>query len=346
MRIPLLGAALAMAVAAAAPASAQAPADTVEAIRARGHLLCGVSPGAPGFAVQDNRGAWRGFEVDYCRAVASVVLGDASKIRVVQAPAARRFEMLERGEVDLLTRNTSWTIERDVGSNVAFAGITYYDGQGFLVRSETGINRVQQMDGLKVCVEASTTSEQNLTDYARNMRIRLTIVPTQNAEAARAAFLGQHCDVLTSDTTLLAGFRQAQGSRANRYTLLTEVISKEPLGIVVRKSDPRFFDLVRWTHFALLTAEELNVGSDTVEELRSRTGSDLSGASAAMGRFFGRTGESGRLLRTDPDWAARMVRQVGNYREIWERNFGPLGLQRGLNLLWNQGGLHYAPPMR
>jgi general L-amino acid transport system substrate-binding protein len=347
MRFPLLGAVLGAVLAAglAIPAIAAPPADTVAAIRARGHVLCGVSPNAAGFATEI-RGVWSGFEVDYCRAIASVILGDPDKVRMVPLSTAHRLAAVEEGEVDLLTRNTTWTLERDAGGNVAFPVITYYDGQGFMLRSDRGVRRIQQMDGLKVCVETATTTEQNITDYARAMRMRLTIVPIPDSATVQSAFLAGFCDVLTSDQSVLAGFRKAQRSRADQFTLLGEIISKEPLSMVVRRGDWRFFNIVRWTHFAMLAAEELNIDGSSVRELRIRSEADLALTRLEVQRLLGRVGSSGKMLGLDPDWAARLVMQVGNYREVWERNIAPLGIRRGLNLLWNQGGLHYAPPMR
>lgn len=325
--------------------TAAAP-DALDAIRARGHLLCGVSPATPGFAVQEGRGTWRGLDVDYCRALASAILGDAGKVRFVPMPAAERFERLRAGDVDILARNTTWTLERDAGEGATFAAVTYYDGQGFLVRRDRGVARVQQLDGATVCVEAGTTSEQNLADYARSTRLRITAVPARGADAVRAAFLAQQCDAMTSDTASLAGFMAQQGSAAARYAVLFEVISKEPLGPAVRQDADRLFKVARWTHFLMLAAEEIGLDSSAVAELQSGPVAGLASASSDIQRLFGRLGRSGELLGLDADWGARVIRQVGNYREVWERNIGPLGVQRGLNLLWNQGGLQYAPPLR
>lgn len=362
MMAKLLWCALAALVLAVAPAVAQPAAplpaarlpaavplpgdDTVAAIRARGQLLCGISENAPGFAVQTGRDSWAGFEVDYCRAIASVVLGDAAKVRLVPVAVDHRLAALERGEIDVLTRNTTWTLERDVGGKLAFAVVNYYDGQGFLLRSERGIRRLQQIEGLRVCVQAGTTTEQNLTDYARSMRMNLTVVPVPETGVAEAAFLAGFCDVLTSDLSILAGFRRAQGRRADQFALLGEVISKEPLSIVVRQGDWRFFNIARWTHFAMVTAEELGIDSAAVKQLRSRNPAELAQVGLEVQRLLGRVGNSGAMLGLDADWAARLVLQVGNFREVWERNIAPLGIRRGLNLPWNQGGLQYAPPMR
>ena len=334
--------------AAAAQVAAPAPAapGALEAIRARGHLLCGVSPATPGFALQDGRGEWRGLDVDYCRGIASAVLGDAAKARFVPVPAADRFDMLRRGAIDILARATTWTLERDVGEGASFAAVTYFDGQGFLVRRATGVSRVQQLDGAKVCVEAGTTSEQNLAEYARTMRVRITPVAARGADATRAAFMAQYCDALTSDTAALAGFMAQQGNNAANFAILYEVISKEPLGPVVRDGDRKLFSIARWVHFAMLSAEELGLDSKTVAEMKAAPASALAEAGQEVQRLFGVTGNSGELLGLDADWGSRVIRQVGNYREVWERNIQPLGLQRGLNLLWNQGGLQYAPPIR
>ena len=324
-------------VAAAALGAGAASADTVADIRARGQLLCGVGAGSPGFSVEE-RGAWRGLDADYCRAVAAVVLGDATKVRIVPVSAARRFEVLTNGEVDMLARSTTWSLEREAGQRIAFAGINYYDGQAFMVRRDSGIGSARQIEGKTVCVAAATSSEQNLAEYGRAMRLHFTTLALPYTEAV-AAFFDQRCDMLTSDASALAALRIGQGPRADRFTLLPEIISKEPLGPLVRKDDWRFFDIVRWTHFALLNAEELDITSTTIEGMRNSANPDIQ-------RFFGRLGQSGTLLGLENDWAAQLVRQVGSYREVWERNIAPLGLLRGPNLLWIQGGLQYAPPMR
>jgi general L-amino acid transport system substrate-binding protein len=336
----------------AVPAPAVAPTqdnpatDTVDAIRARGRLLCGVSPSTPGFAAQEGRGGWRGMDVEYCRAVASAILGDPAKVQFVPVPAADRFEMLRHGSVDILARNTTWTLDRDTAEGALFVGVTYSDGQGFLVRRDRGVTRVQQLDGATVCVEAGTTSERHLLDHARSARLRITAVAARSADAARAAFVGQQCDALTGDTASLAGFMAQQGSNGSRYAILFEVISKEPLGPAVRENDKRLLRIARWTHFVMLAGEELGLDSAAVTELQRGAAQNLVNANQEVQALFGRAGRSGEVLGLDSDWGARVLRQVGNYREVWERNIGPLGVQRGLNLLWNQGGLQYAPPLR
>lgn len=330
-----------------APPTASAPApDAVDAIRARGHVLCGVAPAAPGFAVQGARGAWQGLDADFCRGIASAILGDPARVRFVPIPAADRFARLRAGEVDLLARNTTWTLEREAGEGVIFPATTYYDGQGFLVRRERGVTRVQQLEGATICVEGGTTSEQQLVEHMTRAGLRINLARAPSGEAARAAFLAQQCDALTGDSTGLAGFMAQQGSRASRFALLFEVISKEPLGPVLRQEDLRLSRIARWTHFVMLTAEEMGLDSTVVEQLRTGPAQNLAAASQDVQRLFGRQGRSGEMLGLDPDWGARVIRQVGNYREIWERNIGPLGVERGMNLLWNQGGLQFSPPIR
>jgi general L-amino acid transport system substrate-binding protein len=316
---------------------AQPGADTLGNIRARGELICGVGGASPGFSVSE-LGTWRGIDADYCRAIASAVLGDASKVRFVAVPAETRFEGLVRGDIDVLARSTTWTLEREAGQGIAFAAINYFDGQGFLVRADSGIGSPRQFEGATVCVGVATTSERNLAEWSRALRLRFTTLALPYTEAV-AAFLDRRCEVFTSDSTALAALRATQGGRASRYVLLPELISKEPLAIALRKGDARFFDVVRWVHHALLTAEELDLSSAVVGQARQSGNPDIQ-------RLFGTIGESGRLLGLEPGWAARMVAQVGNYREIYERSLGALGLPRGANLLWLHGGLHYAPPMR
>lgn len=339
--------ALAPTPAPAQPVAAAPPApDAVDAIRARGHVLCGVAPSAPGFAMQAARGVWQGLDVDFCRGMASAILGDAAKVRFVPIPAAERFARLRQGEVDLLARNTTWTLEREVGEGVVFAAITYFDGQGFLVRRDRGVTRVQQLEGATICVEAGTTSEQHLVDHMARARLRINLLRATSGDAARAAFLAQQCDALTGDSAGLAGFMAQQGSRAPRFAVLFEVISKEPLGPVLRQQDLRLARIARWTHFVMLTAEELGLDSSVVQQLRTGPAEHLASASQDVQRLFGRQGRSGELLGLDADWGARVITQVGNYREIWDRNIGPLGVERGMNLLWNQGGLQFPPPVR
>jgi len=342
MRILLTLAAGALAsLATMLPAQAQttAPPDTVAAIRARGALICGVAPSTTGFSAPDSRGEWRGLDVDTCRAVAAALLGDATKVRFVPASNTQRFTMLQSGEIDILVRSTTWTLGREASLGLTFAGVNFYDGQGFLVRRESGVTTATALDGATVCVSPGTTTELNLADYFRANRMRFTPVVIEAIEELRTAFRSGRCDVYTNDASSLASFRAAEGPNAERYVLLPEIISKEPLGPVVRKGDQRFFDIVRWSLFAQLTAEELGITSQNFATFNDSPNPDVQ-------RFLGRTGELGRQLGVNNDWAVQIVRQVGNFSEMWERNITPLGIQRGINNLWNRGGLHYPPPMR
>jgi general L-amino acid transport system substrate-binding protein len=318
----------------------QTPADTVAAIRARGQLICGVSVNAPGFALPDSRGEFRGLDVDTCRAVAAAILGDATKIRFVPNTTVQRFPMLQSGEIDILVRNTTWSMARETQLGLAFAGINFYDGQGFMVRRSSGITSARQLDGASICVQPGTTTELNLTDYFRTNRMRFTPVVIEQAEEIRAAFVAGRCDAYTNDASSLASFRATRTTDAAEFVLLPEIISKEPLGPVVRKGDWRFFDIVRWTLFAQIAAEEMGLNSGNIEEIaRTTTNPDIQ-------RLVGRTGELGRSMGLENDWAVRVIRQVGNYGEMYERNITPIGIPRGVNNLWNNGGLHYAPPIR
>ena len=323
----------------ATSASAQTAPDTVAAIRARGQLICGVTVNSVGFALPDSRGIMRGMDADICRALATVVLGDAEKVRFVPNTAVQRFPMLQSGELDVLVRNTTWTLGREASLGLAFAGINFYDGQGFIVRADAGIASARQLDGATICVAPGTTTELNLSDYFRTHNMRFQPVVIESVEEIRAAFLAGRCDAYTNDATALATFRHAQGPNAARFTVLPERISREPLGPVVRKGDWKWFDIVRWTLFAMINAEELGISQANIASFATSTNPDVQ-------RLLGRTGDLGRALGLDNDWAARIIREVGNYGDIFERNIAPIGIPRGLNDLWTRGGLHYAPPIR
>jgi len=330
-----LGAALMM----GAPAFAQPAADTVGAIRQRGQLICSVSPSTVGFSLPDSQGNWRGLDVDYCRAVTAAIFGDGNRLRLVPSSTQQRFTMLQSGEIDMLSRTTTWTLSREASLGLQFAGINVHDGQGFMVHRDSGVTSARQLDGATVCVQPGTTTELNMTDYFRANRLRFTPVVIENIEEIRQAFINRRCDAYTTDASSLASFAAAQGANANRYLLLPEIISKEPLGPVVRKGDPRFFDIVRWTHYALLTAEELGITQANIDSFANSTNPDIQ-------RFMGRTGDLGRMMGLEANWAVNIIKAVGNYGEIWERNMTPIGFPRGPNNLWNRGGLQYAPPMR
>jgi len=334
-----LGAALLAATPAISPAWAQPAADTVATIRARGALICGVAPSTVGFSIPDSRGEWRGLDVDQCRAAAAAILGDASKVRFVPASTQQRFTMLQSGEIDMLSRSTTWTMSREASLGLSFAGVNFYDGQGFMVKRASGVTSARQLDGATICVQPGTTTELNMADYFRTHRMRYTPVIIDNVEELRAAFISGRCDAYTNDASSLASFAASQGANMSQYLLLPEIISKEPLGPVVRKGDWRFFDIVRWSHFAMIAAEELGINSRNLSEFENSTNPDVQ-------RFMGRSGDLGRMLGLNNDFAVQIVRQVGNFAEVWERNITPIGVQRGINALWTQGGLQYAPPMR
>jgi general L-amino acid transport system substrate-binding protein len=342
MRLAKLGAALGALLLGAgvvAPAVAQPAADTVAAIRQRGQLVCSHAPSTVGFSLPDSQGVWRGIDVDYCRAIAAAILGDPNRIRIVPSSTQQRFTMLQSGEIDVLIRSTTWTLAREASLGLAFAGVNVYDGQGFMVHRDSGVTSARQLDGATVCVQPGTTTELNMADFFRTNRLRYTPVVIENIEEIRNAFITRRCDAYTNDASSLASFAAGQGANANRYLLLPEIISKEPLGPVVRKGDWRFFDIVRWVHFAMVTAEELGITQSNIETFANSPNPDVQ-------RFLGRTGDLGRMMGLENDFAVRVIRAVGNFGEVWERNMTPIGFPRGVNNLWTNGGLQYAPPMR
>ncbi|MFC3126775.1 amino acid ABC transporter substrate-binding protein [Pseudoroseomonas globiformis] len=336
----LAAGALAAGLAFSQPAAAQgaASADTVGAIRARGTLVCGVIGGTAGFSLPDTKGVYRGIDVDGCRAVAAAILGDADKVRYVNTTTANRFTALQSGELDMLLRATTWSLSREGALGLAFASINFYDGQGFMVKKSLGVESANGLDGATICVQPGTTTELNTADYFRTHNIRFNPVVIDNLEELRAAFVSGRCDSYTNDSSSLAAFRVAQRN-PDDYVLLPEIISKEPLGAVVRKGDWKFFDIVRWAHFAQVTAEELGINSKNLDSFADNSNPDVQ-------RFMGKSGDLGKMLGLQPDWAVQIIRQVGNFGEIWDRNITPLGVQRGINNLWTKGGLQYAPPMR
>lgn len=338
-----LGAAL-LATALALPAAAQQPAapasSTIDAIRARGTLICGVNAGLAGFAQPDSQGVWRGFDVDYCRAVAAALLGDATKVRYMPTTAQARFTALQSGEVDILARNTTWTLSRDTSLGFDFGAITFFDGQGFMVKRSLGVTSAAQLEGATICVQPGTTTEQNLTDWARANRIRFTPVVIERVEDNISAYNSGRCDAYTTDISGLAATRAVQAN-PNDHVILPEVISKEPLGPLVRHGDQRFTDLVRWIHFGLVGAEELGITAANVQQLAAND------TRPEVQRMLGRTGDLGQMLGVDNAWMVNVIRSVGNYGEIFARNLTPIGIQRGPNALWTTaGGLQYAPPFR
>jgi general L-amino acid transport system substrate-binding protein len=312
---------------------------TIDDIRARGQLVCGVSTGVAGFSLADSQGVTRGIDADTCRAVAAAVLGDGNKIRFVPTTTTNRFTALQSGEIDLLVRSTTWTLGREGNLGLEFAGVNFYDGTGFMVNKSNGVKSVNELNGATVCVQPGTSTELAIADYFRSHNLKFQPILIQDVAEIQNTFLSGRCDAYSTDMSALAGFRSQQGPKKDDYVLLPEVISKEPLGLMVRKGDDKFFDLVRWTFIALLQAEESGVTQANVDQQQSSTNPDIR-------RMLGVEGDLGKALGVDNKFAAYAIKAVGNYSEIWERNITPLGIQRGLNNLWNKGGLQYAPPMR
>ncbi|HZZ32440.1 MAG TPA: amino acid ABC transporter substrate-binding protein [Phenylobacterium sp.] len=320
------------------------PSKVLKAVRKRGYVACGVNPGLPGFAYPDLRGAWRGFDVDICRAVAAAVLGDANKVRFTAISAQDRFGALQKGQIDLLSRNTSWSYSRDTGLGVDFAATTYFDGQGFLAPKSLGLTSAQELSGARICVQAGTASQDNLADFFQAHGLTYKPVLVASEAEGRRLYESDGCDVFTGDISALAGSRSVL-SNPGAHVILPDVISKEPLGPVVRQNDPVWADIVRWTVYATILGEELGLTSKTVTQARE-TSTD-----PQTRRLLGVDGDYGALLGLNRDWAYQVIRQVGAYQEIFRRDIGAdssLKLDRGLNALWNaqQPGLLYAPPFR
>ena len=336
--------ALALLGAAALPGLAQAqqaPANTLDAIRARGAVVCGVNTGLAGFAQPDSQGVWRGFDIDYCKSIAAAIFGDASKVRYVPTTAQSRFTALQSGEVDVLYRNTTWTLSRDTSLGLDFPAVNFYDGQGFMVKASSGVKSASELNGATICVQPGTTTEQNLTDWARANNIRFTPVVIERLEEVVAAYVAGRCDAYTTDASGLAATRSAQPNPAD-HIILPEVISKEPLGPAVRQGDARFADIVRWSHYAMLVAEELNITAATADQALA------SDQRPEALRLLGKTGDLGKMLGLDNAWALHVIKAVGNYGEVFARHLAPIGLQRARspNAMYTQGGLQYAPPFR
>lgn len=330
-----------LAAALSAPAAARAG-KTLDGVRQRGEVVCGVNTSAPGFSGTDSKGRWQGLDVDVCRAVAAAVLKDADKVRFVPLNSQQRFAAVQAGEVDILSRNTTWTLTRDASLGLVFTGIDYYDGQGFMVPRRLKIDSARKLGGATVCVQAGTTSEKNVADYfqAHGMKYRSVVFDT--AEAITSAFFAGRCQAYTTDMSDLAGARTKVANPAD-YVILPEIISKEPLGPSVRRGDDEWLQIVRWTLFGMIEAEEAGATQGNVDALR--TGSK----DPVVMRLLGSSEDMGALLGLDKEWLYRVVKQVGNYGESFERNLGPktpVGLPRGANNLWSKGGLMYAPPIR
>ena len=327
---------------AAGLAAGLAGAATVDDVKARGELNCGVSSGLAGFSNPDANGVWTGFDVAVCRAVAAAVLGDPMKVKFVPTTGQTRFTALASGEIDMLARNTTWTFSRDADLKFTFVGVNYYDGQGFMIRKDMGVSSAKELDGATVCIQTGTTTELNLADYFKVNGMSYEPVPIETNAEAQQQYLAGACDVYTTDASGLAATRATFADPEN-HILLPEIISKEPLGPLVRHGDDQWADIARWTLNALIAAEEYGVTSANIEELAKGT------QNPEINRLLGTEGDLGAMIGLDKDWAKRAIMAGGNYGEIFAAHIGestPIGLARGLNAQWTQGGLIYAPPFR
>jgi general L-amino acid transport system substrate-binding protein len=337
----LLAAGIAVATLTGVSGTAHAGKD-LDAVKGRGMLLCGVSTGVAGFSSADSQGKWTGLDVDVCRAVAAAIFGNPDKVKYTPLTAQQRFTALQSGEVDVLSRNTTWTLTRDTALGLDFTGITYYDGQGFMVPKKLGVKSAKELNGATICVQPGTTTELNLADYFRTNKMTFKPVVIEKVEEARAAFFSGRCDVYTTDASGLYSTRAANASNPDDYVVLPEIISKEPLGPAVRHGDNQFADIVRWALYAMLEAEEYGITSKNVDDM-------LKSDNPTIKRILGVTPGMGKALGVDEKWVYNIVKQVGNYGESFERNVGmdsKLKIARGLNQLWTKGGIQYAPPIR
>ena len=331
-----------MAAAAATFVSSVASAATLDDIKAAGFVKCGVSTGVAGFSFTDDQGNWQGFDPAVCQAVAAAIFGDASKVKYTPTTGKTRFEALKSGEIDMLARNTTWTFSRDADLKLTFTGVNYYDGQGFMVPKALGVASAKELDGASVCIQTGTTTELNLADFFRTNNMSYEPVPIETNAEARQNYQAGRCDVYTTDASGLAATRATFENPAD-HVLLPEIISKEPLGPLVRHGDDEWGDVVRWTLNVLIIAEELGVTQANVEEMAG------GGDNPEINRMLGSEGNYGEMIGLSNDWAVNVLKAGGNYGEIFDRFIGPetdIGLERGLNALWTKGGILYAPPFR
>ena len=338
MRKALLGAAI---VASLGMTASVSFADKLDEVKARGFLLCGVTEGLSGFSLPDANNEWTGIDVDYCRAIASAIFNDPKAVRITPTTSTNRWQTLTSGEVDVLARTSTWTMQRDTELGVDFIGTLVYDGQGFLVKKDAGIKSALELSGAALCIEQGTTTELNAADYFASNNLEYTPVTFVGQPEVLKAFEDGRCDAVTSDSTQLAANRSAFAD-PSAYEILPEIISKEPLAPLVAQGDARWADIAKWTLFALLNAEELGVSSANVDEM-------LASDNPEIRRLLGVEGDFGGFVGLSKDWAYNIIKGVGNYSELWERNVGvntPIGLPRGLNALWKDGGIQYAPPIR
>jgi general L-amino acid transport system substrate-binding protein len=341
LRIAGIAALVALGGTVALASGAMAQGKSLDAIKARGSLLCGVSPNVAGFAYPDDKGNWNGFDVDYCKALATAIFSDPSKVQFKPLTAKERFTALQSGEVDVLSRVTTWTASRDSSMGMTFAGTMFYDGQGFMAKKSLGVKTAKELNGASICVQAGTTTELNLADFFRVHKMTYKPVVFEKSDEAIAALDGGRCDVLTTDRSSLAADR-TKLKKPDEALVLPDIISKEPLGPVVRQGDSQFFTLAKWTYFALLNLEEAGVTQANADEMLKTTNPDIK-------RLLGTDGDFGKGLGVNNDWAYQIAKKVGNYGEIYDRYFGPktnIIIERGSNRLWSQGGLQYAPPIR
>lgn len=322
-------------------AATVAQANTLKTVKNRGEVVCGVSQGLPGFSNPDNQGSWTGMDVDVCRALAAAIFGNPKAVKYTALSAKERITALQSGEVDLLARNTTWSMHRDTALGVDFAAVNYYDGQGFMVRKELGVRSAKELDGATLCTNQGTTTELNAADYFRANGMKYDMVAFEKADEAIAAYNTGRCDAYTTDHSALYAQR-LKLTDPKAHMVLPEIISKEPLSPVVRQGDDVWADIVQWSHYATVAAEELGVTSTNIDSLKGSK-------NPSIRRLLGLDGTFGDNLGIRQDWAYQIIRHVGNYGEIFERNVGvntPLGIKRGLNALWTKGGLQYAPPIR
>jgi general L-amino acid transport system substrate-binding protein len=333
---------LVVSLALAAGFTAQAAsAQTLKTVKDRGQLSCGVSQGLPGFSTPDDKGNWTGIDVDICRAIAAAIFNDPTKIKFVPLSAKDRFTALQSGEIDVLSRNTTWTLSRDTSLGANFTGVTYYDGQGFMVKKSLKVNSALELNSASVCVQQGTTTEQNLADYFKGNNMKYEVIAFGTNDEAVKAYESGRCDVFTTDVSGLYADRLKLANVAD-HVVLPEVISKEPLGPMVRHGDDQWFDIVKWTLYAMISAEELGMTQKNVDEIAKSDKPEIK-------RAVGTDGNLGEQLGLTKDWLVRIVKAVGNYGESFERNVGSgskLGIARGLNNLWSKGGIQYAPPIR
>ena len=338
---PSISAVFLAAALAAAPAAHAG--KTLDTIKSRGQLVCGVNTGLAGFSQADSQGKWTGLDVDICRAIAAAILGDAEKVKWVPLTAQQRFTALQSGEIDILSRNTTWTLTRDASLGLHFIGTTYYDGQGFMVPVKLKVKSAKQLKGASVCVQSGTTTEKNLTDYSRANNLNIKPVVFEKLEAATGAYFSGRCVAYTTDASGLASVRNKEAKDPKEHLILPELISKEPLGPAVRRGDDEFYAIAKWVVFGLVEAEEYGITQSNVGQMKT------SSQDPVVMRILGTSEDTGKLLGLDKDWMVRALQAVGNYGEIFERNVGPktpLNLPRGVNALWNKGGIMYAPPVR